>query len=132
MTEDEERAQFILLWLKKADEALESARLELDAGHPTFAINRIYYACFYAVTALLLTEGKQFSRHAGVRAEFHRSFVKTGRLHKEWGRLYDDLFADRQEGDYLPGTSFDPDDVASRLQLAREFLRLVRELIDSA
>jgi hypothetical protein len=63
---NKEQADRILirLWLEKAAEALASARLELAEGHPGFAVNRLYYACFYAVTVLLLTSGKQFARHS--------------------------------------------------------------------
>ncbi len=44
----------------------------------TFAINRAYYALFYAVSALLLEEGRRFSKHSGVRAAFNRDLVKPG------------------------------------------------------
>ncbi|HUT45676.1 MAG TPA: HEPN domain-containing protein [Sedimentisphaerales bacterium] len=54
MNEGEARKTLIALWLEKAEEALASAQLELNAGHTNFAVNRLYYACFYAVTALLL------------------------------------------------------------------------------
>jgi uncharacterized protein (UPF0332 family) len=54
MNEDDARKILISLWLEKAEEALASAKLELNAGHTNFAVNRLYYACFYAATALLL------------------------------------------------------------------------------
>ena len=129
MNDDKTKSTLIALWLKKADEALASAELELDAGHAGFAVNRLYYACFYAVTALLLAEGKQFSRHSAVRAEFNRVFVKTDRVEKKWGRFYYDLFEDRQEGDYLPTTTFEAEDVSARLQQARQFLHTLKALI---
>jgi len=132
MTEDEAKPVLINLWLGKADEALASAELELGAGHTSFAVSRLYYACFYAVTALLLNDGKQFARHSGVRSEFGRSFVKTGRIEKKWGRFYYDLLEDRQEGDYLPTSTFDEDEVSVRLEMARQFLDVVRGLIQSA
>jgi uncharacterized protein len=54
----------------------------------TFAINRAYYALFYAVSALLLEEGRRFSKHSGVRAAFNRDLVKPGRLSRKHGELY--------------------------------------------
>ena len=129
MSEEKANAALIALWLQKADDALASAELELQAGHVEFAVNRLYYACFYAVTALLLTEGKQFARHSAVRAEFNRACVKTGRIGREWGKFYYHLFEDRHEGDYLPSATFDPEDVSARSRKARQFVRLVRELI---
>ena len=53
------------LWLGKAKGSLASAELELNAGHTSFAVNRLYYACFYAVTALLLRDGKDYNIFRG-------------------------------------------------------------------
>jgi len=39
-----------------------------------------------------------FKKHSGVRAAFHQQFTKTGVLDPKWGRLYDQLFEDREEG----------------------------------
>jgi hypothetical protein len=39
-------------WIEKADESLNSAVDELDAGRLSFSVNRIYYSCFYIVSAL--------------------------------------------------------------------------------
>jgi len=49
--------------VKKADESMASARSEIDAGRLTFAVNRLYYAVFYAVTAALTADGKKVSKH---------------------------------------------------------------------
>ena len=132
MKEGEAQSALIALWLEKADEALASAELELGAGHIDFVINRLYYACFYAVTALLLADGKQFSRHSTVRAEFNRAYVKTDRVEKKWGKFYYNLFEDRQEGDYLPTATFEAEDVSARLQQARQFLHTLQGLIHRA
>jgi len=75
MNDSDAREKLIELWLEKADDALASAELELKAGHTNFAVNRLYYACFYVVTALLLRDGKQFARHSAVKAEFVRTCV---------------------------------------------------------
>jgi len=47
MNDADARRQIIRLWLEKAVDAVESARLELKQGHTTFAVNRLYYSCFY-------------------------------------------------------------------------------------
>ena len=130
MNEGEARKTLIALWLEKAEEALASAELELSVGHTNFAVNRLYYACFYAVTALLLRDGKQFARHSAVKSEFSRAYVKPGTVDVKWSKLYQKLFDDRQEGDYLPTTTFDVSEVSARLQQTREFINLIRALIN--
>lgn len=72
MTEHEARREAVRHWWTKANESLAAARRELAAGALAFAINRAYYALFYAVTALFLEQGREFSKHAGVRAAFNQ------------------------------------------------------------
>lgn len=130
MNDSEARKTLIGLWLNKGEEALASAELELDAGHANFAVNRLYYACFYVVTALLLRDGKQFARHSAVKSEFVRTYIKSGQIDTKWNKFYQKLFDDRQEGDYIPTTIFETSDVTARLQQAREFIDLISCLID--
>ena len=131
MNESEAQKELIGLWLEKADDALFSAELELSAGHANFAMNRLYYACFYAVTGLLLQGGKQFARHSAVKSEFVRNYIKSGLVDAKWNKFYQKLFDDRQEADYIPTATFETSDVSMHLQQAREFIALIRSLINA-
>ncbi len=128
---NKEQADKILikLWLEKADDAISSAQLELEQGHLSFAVNRIYYACFYAVTALLLKDNKQFTKHSAVISEFNKNYIKEGKIDIKWGRFLQKLFDDRQEGDYIPTAEFERSEVTERLKEAQVFLKLVGTLI---
>ena len=57
------------LW-EKSEEALVSAHREIKAKSYSYAMNRIYYAAFYAVSAALLDRNESFSKHSGVRSLF--------------------------------------------------------------
>lgn len=107
MNEQERLKELVCYWLNKAQESLDAARDELKAGRLSFSVNRIYYACFYAVSAVLLQEKLQFKKHSGVRAAFHQHFVKSGIVSHEHGKLYDELFEARQRGDYIELVSFE-------------------------
>jgi uncharacterized protein (UPF0332 family) len=85
--------------MSRAHEVVEEARVLLDAGHVNAYVNRLYYACFYALSALLLMRGFSTSKHGYLRSLFHREFVKAGLISQEWGRHFDLLFSSRQEGD---------------------------------
>jgi uncharacterized protein (UPF0332 family) len=124
-----EREKVIRYWWSKSEESLASARREVDAGSNGFAVNRLYYAAFYGVSAALLERRLSFRKHSGVRAAFHRDFIKTGLLDVEWGKLYDQLFEDRQEGDYVAMISFDRDYVESQITRCGNFLIALRPLI---
>ena len=131
MIEGDKRSEMIRYWWSKAEESLGSAGREFEAGALSFAMNRLYYAAFYAVSALLMQSDVSLRKHSGVRAAFHQYFVKTGVLDRKWGRLYDQLFEDRQEGDYVVFVSFEPDYVESQLTQCSQFLKQLRSLVSS-
>ncbi len=127
----EKRSAVVGYWFEKAEESITSARREFGASSFSFAMNRLYYAAFYAVSALLMAHKLTFRKHSGVRAAFHQQFIKTGLLERKWGRLYDQLFEDRQEGDYVVFISFEPVYVETQLDQCTQFLEQIRSLIPS-
>jgi uncharacterized protein (UPF0332 family) len=62
--------------LSRARETLDEVRELGKLGRWNGAVNRLYYACFYAVSALLLYKDLQPKSHAGVRQLFGLHFVK--------------------------------------------------------
>lgn len=95
-----ETSTLIAYRLQRAREALDEADLLLDRNHINTFVNRVYYACFYSVTALLLTRDLSSAKHSGVRSMFHQHFVKTGLVNMELGQNFDKFFDNRQKGDY--------------------------------
>ena len=128
MTAEEARQANVAWFLGRAGEALESARAEAAAGRTAFAMNRAYYACFYAASAVLLHENLHFVKHAGLRAGIHRHLVKTGRLHADMARIFDDLMTARHEGDYGP-VDFSAQDVADAIARAERFVAHMKSLL---
>jgi uncharacterized protein (UPF0332 family) len=131
VSEEPTTAAVVRYWWEKALESLQAAHRELEAGAYSFAINRAYYALFYAVGALLFEKGRQFTKHSGVRAVFNKDIIKPGHLPRKDGELYNQLFRDRQEGDYIEFTKFDAQYVQEKLDACEEFLAHLRPLIKS-
>ncbi|MBI3756656.1 MAG: HEPN domain-containing protein [Deltaproteobacteria bacterium] len=125
MSEEEAKRTSIQHWWKMAEEALQSAKMEYEADLFHGAINRAYYAVFYAATALFVKRGLSFRKHAGVRSAVHRELVKKEILSVELGMLYDRLFEDRQHGDYMVLTEFEPDEVKEKVESASAFLKAI-------
>ncbi len=86
------------------------------------AVNRIYYACFYAVSALLISKALSSSKHSGVRSLFERYFVKDGPLPRQMGRFYHQLFDARQDCDYADFATFAQEEVEAWFGEAKEFI----------
>jgi uncharacterized protein (UPF0332 family) len=126
----EETLILVTYRLERARESLEEAGLLLEQGHTNTFVNRLYYACFYAVSALLLTRGLSSAKHSGVRSIFHQNFIKTKLIAPELGILYDRLFNNRQKGDYADLVRFDPDEVGGWYDDARKFVEHITELVN--
>jgi uncharacterized protein (UPF0332 family) len=88
------------LYMRRARRALETARINLDAGDCAASINRAYYAIFYAANALLQIKGLARSKHSAVIAAFREHFVKAGLIEAEYSAIYGRAFSARQVSDY--------------------------------
>ena len=115
--------------MQHANEALEEARLLADHGHANASVNRLYYACFYAVNALLYSRGLSAAKHSGVRSLFGRHFVKTGLVSKDLAAFYNDLFESRQEGDYEDFFQIDPQILEPWIDKAGQFIDAIAEFL---
>lgn len=115
--------------LEQAGEALEDAELLLDAGRYRAVANRLYYACFYAVVAVLLTRRLQYSKHAAVIAFFDREFIRSGQLPKEYSRTLHRAFNERQQDDYMPFVEMDADEIKSLFGDVRTLVNGISEYI---
>lgn len=116
--------------LGRAWEAIEEASILLDSGHVNTFVNRLYYACFYSVSALLLTKDLSSAKHSGVRSFFHQNFIKPGIVSIELGQLYDRLFRNRQKGDYADFVRFDVDEVKPWYDEARGFVDAIVKIVE--
>lgn len=129
MTRREATRTAVQYWFAKAKESLGAAKDEASARRFSFAVNRCYYAAFYAASAVLLAKGSRFAKHSGVRAAVHRDLVKTGLLSEEWGRFYDRLFQERQEADYIEFVEFEKDEVDEMIEATNRFVALLEPLM---
>lgn len=125
-----EERDYIRYRIQRAGQALAVARAALDDGNLPDAVNRLYYACFYAVLALLLTEGKSASKHRGVLALFDVHWVNTGRLSDTMGRFFHRIFEARLEGDYEDLAAFERGAVESWSRQAETFIAEIAKHIE--
>ena len=127
MTPDPTR-QLVEYRLARARETLEEARLLLDADRGNAAVNRLYYASFYSVSALLLAHGHAASKHSHVRSLFGRHYVKPGLVSKTLGAFFNEIFDRRQEGDYEDLVRFDAETVRPWLAMAADLIAEIEKL----
>ena len=86
--------------INSALETLDAAKVCIDSKHYKDAINRSYYASFYAIKAVLAMEGTDFKRHKDVVAYFNKNYVVTEIFDKKLGRMLSNLQQTRETSDY--------------------------------
>jgi len=89
----------------------------------------MYYACFYAVGALLVINGVETSSHSGMRQKFGQLFVKTGKIDRTLGKHYSELFEKRHKGDYNDFFDYDAETVLRLFPKSKEFIDVVSKLL---
>ncbi len=122
---NQEKEALIRYRIEKARETLEDAGILAEAHRWNPCVNRLYYACFYAVTALLLKDGLSSSKHTGVRGLFNQYYVKQGRISRDIAVIYNDLFERRQESDYMDFIKFEEIQVRPWLPKVDSFIQTI-------
>ena len=124
---DEFTVSEVALYIEHAEESLSVAQLDLDNDFVSAAINRAYYAIFYAANALLSTKKLARSKHSGVLSAFRQHFIKTGLLPTELSEIYGQVMDDRHECDYEILSAISREDAEVDLQQARYFVDSIKE-----
>jgi len=115
----------VALYVEHAQQMLQVADHNLADGFYASAINRAYYAIFYAANALLTTKGLSRSKHSAVIATFRQHFIKPGLIEDEYSDTYGRVMANRHVSDYEIQLTIEPDVAQDDLQDARRFVERV-------
>ncbi|MBR2201284.1 MAG: HEPN domain-containing protein, partial [Bacteroidales bacterium] len=97
--------------------------------HYNAAVNRLYYACFYAVQALLVKHGILSSTHAGVKTMLSLHFVSKEVIDVEYGKTFSRLFEIRHSGDYDDFVYCDKEMIDEYTPKAEAFVSKIKELL---
>jgi len=127
---DKDREELIALRLENSQSAMQEAKLLMDNDYWNAAINRMYYGCYYVVSALLIQKGIEAQTHAGVRQMLGLHFVKTKLLSVKHNAFFSDIFAKRHSGDYDVYIYFDEELTTNLYPQAVEFIEAVKKLIE--
>jgi uncharacterized protein (UPF0332 family) len=114
--------QTVKTYLGAAHDALAGGQFNFDGGYYAIAVNRAYYATFYAANALLATKGLARGKHSGTISAFRQSFVKPGLIEPEYSAIYGSLMDDRHISDYDMDTRIEPEQAESDVESARKFV----------
>ena len=126
---DEERKIIVSLEIEKAyrhyNQALIMQREEQWDG----MANRLYYAVFHAVSALLFFDKHEVNSHKGSHVIFAQYYIKTNILPRLYGDLYRKLARMREESDYNCTYDEEPDVLQSNIVPAKEMIDTISAMV---
>ena len=114
---------------QRAHETIAEIPFLCEQGFFNTATNRLYYACYYAVLALLTKNRISTTTHAGVKTMLGMHFVSKGLISKGSGRAFSNLFDSRQHGDYDDFVYSTREEVEELYPKAQSFIEEVDALL---
>ena len=126
----QERYDIVRYRIECAEKTLGEIDSLLTLKYYNNAANRMYYACYYAVSALLIAYGIITKSHDGVKQMFGMHFIRNGILPQSYGRYYSNLFEARQTGDYEDLFDHNKETTAKLYPKAKALFAAVREKVN--
>ncbi len=126
---DEERDAIVFYRIQKAKDTLKEAQGIAQLGYWNAVTNRLYYACYYITSALLIKNGHSAQTHGGVIRLFGLHFVMNGIISKDLAKFYTKLFELRQSGDYDDLFNLSEEDVQPYIIIAEQYISFLQKLL---
>ncbi len=119
----------IIYRIARAKDTYDDALILADREKWNSTINRLYYAAYYAVMALLLDSDLKPTTHNGAKSNFSEYFIKTGKIDSKYGKMYSQLFMWRQKGDYDDLFEFNKENVEPYFEPVNDFISMIESVI---
>ena len=125
---EQNRIDIVRYRIENANLTLAEVETHKANGYYNTAVNRMYYACYYAASALLIAYGIETKSHDGVRQQLGKQMVLTGKLPAELGKFYSQLFSKRTSADYEDFICQDLETVEELLPTAQLFVKTIEQM----
>lgn len=126
---DERRIDLCKYRLKNSEDSFQVAKDCLEKGLYKDAINRSYYAAFYAIKALLALEEVDFKRHKDIIAYFNKTYAATEKIPREIGRKVAHLQQKREKSDYDDFYIASKEETQEQVENTKSVIASVREYL---
>ncbi len=119
----------ILLKLSKASALMDEVDILMQHRFYTTAVNRLYYSCYHATKALLLTVDLVPKTHSGVVSMLSKHFVQTGNFDLAHAAFFSRLMQERIEDDYSDFMTLNEAEVKELIEPAKAYLHYIEQLL---
>ena len=127
---EEERRVLVILELEKVDKTLAEMEVQLSNSLWGMAANRLYYAVFHVLNALLVSDNKPACSHKGMRLTFGKNYVLTGLASEEEAYLLSRMETMRNKADYNCTFTAKAEVVTELYPLVKDFIGHLKQLIN--
>ena len=127
----ESRAALVAYRLERSFGSMKEAELMTQKGFYNAAINRLYYACYYAAVALLLQNNISAQTHSGVKTMLGLHFTSKGKFSVSASKTFTTLFEKRHSSDYDDFVYCDQEMIDDLYPKAEAFIEEVKNLIEN-
>lgn len=114
------------LYLRKAEEKLETARRLLEMGRYEDAVSRAYYAVLNAARGALARENIFPKTHEGTLKEFGERLIKGRGMPTRLGTAFSKMKSLREAADYSPHVATSRADAEWCVEAASDFIQEVK------
>jgi len=128
---DNERTTVVRREMEKARNTFSDMELCAKEERWEAAANRLYYALFHAVTALLVSDGHLLKSHRGMMSLFGQHYVRTAIFSRAEGSLLSDLVIMRDNADYNCFFEADEDKIAPMIKPTQQLIERIKEYIEN-
>jgi len=125
---DDERKAIVAYRKEKALDSIKEAKDNFQLCHWNLVANRLYYAVYYAVTAMMINDGFETKTHAGVLALLSKEYVTNNKITIDERRIFAHLFQMRQTGDYGDCFDYEKEDVEPLIDVAEALVNKIATL----
>lgn len=126
---DNKAADLCMYRMNNAEDTLDTAKLCIEYRRYKDAVNRCYYAAFYAVKAVLALEEVDFKRHKDVTAYFNQNYVATDVFEREIGKLLGRLKRKREVSDYDDFYMVSQEEALEQYQAAKQIVESAQKFL---
>ena len=126
---DTDRETLIKLYWDRCYRTLADADNAISTESWNMAANRLYYAVFYAVSALFVKDGCPIKSHRGAKALLGKQYVVTGKIDKETSRIFSQLETLRDMADYDVVFQATKEEIMDFRPQADDFIAAIKKLM---
>ncbi len=124
------KVEAIKLKLQRSVMAMNDADLLMQNQSFNSVVNRLYYGCYYATRALLLTQDISPKTHKGVITMLNENFVQKALFEKKKSSFFSSLMEQRHESDYDDEIITNEAEIEELVTKAKEYITYVTKQVE--